>query len=234
MNDGIQFIDIILLAMIAGFIILRLRSVLGRRTGNEPTQKDAFSRRERRAEEVGDKVVELPDRRSPSERTATADEAIAAGKPGETTLEAGVAQIQVADRSFDPAQFVGGAHAAFETIVEAFAKGDVGALRGLLSNEVLERFKAAIAEREAAGRTLETTVVGIKSSDLIEAYMNGRTAFATVKFVSEQINVTRDSQDAVVEGDDSRVTDVTDIWTFARNTRSRDPNWTLVETRSPN
>lgn len=233
MNDGIQFFDIILLAMIAGFVILRLRSVLGRRTGNEQPPKDAFGRRDRRAEKVDDKVVELPDRRSADR--AAADPAVqAAAKPAETTLEAGITQIQVADRNFDPDQFANGARAAFETIVEAFAKGDTGTLRSLLSNEVLERFKAAIAEREAAGRVLETTVVGIKSSELIEAYMNGRTAFATVSFVSEQINVTRDAEGNVVEGDDNRVTDVTDIWTFARNTRSRDPNWTLVETRSPN
>jgi predicted lipid-binding transport protein (Tim44 family) len=233
MNDGIQFFDIILLAMIAGFVILRLRSVLGRRTGNERPPKDAFGRRERRAEAVDDKVVELPDRRRAE--SAAADPAVqAAPKPAETSLEAGITQIQVADRNFDPDQFANGARVAFETIVEAFAKGDTGTLRSLLSNEVLERFKAAIAEREAAGRVLETTVVGIKSSELIEAYMNGRTAFATVSFVSEQINVTRDADGNVVEGDDNRVTDVTDIWTFARNTRSRDPNWTLVETRSPN
>ncbi|MBT6118002.1 MAG: Tim44 domain-containing protein [Rhodospirillaceae bacterium] len=235
MNDGIQFFDIILLAMIAGFVILRLRSVLGRRTGNERPPKDPFARRERRAEDVDDKVVELPDRRTAAEPGATAEDAVeAAPNTGETSLEAGIAQIQAADRNFDPDQFANGARAAFEMIVESFARGDVAALRGLLSNEVLEGFKTAIAEREAAGRTLETTVVGIKSAELIEAYMNGRTAFATVTFVSEQINVTRDSEDNVVEGDDNRVTDVTDIWTFARNTRSRDPNWTLVETRSPN
>lgn len=233
MNEGIQFFDIILLAMIAGFVILRLRSVLGRRTGNEQPPKDAFGRRDRRAEAVDDKVVELPDRRA-DDRPAADPTVQAAPKPAATSLEAGVTQIQVADRNFDPDQFVTGARGAFETIVEAFARGDTGTLRSLLSNEVLEGFKAAIAEREAAGHVLETTVVGIKSAELIEAYMNGRTAFATVSFVSEQINVTRDADGNVVEGDDNRVTDVPDIWTFARNTRSRDPNWTLVETRSPN
>ncbi|MDE0334882.1 MAG: Tim44/TimA family putative adaptor protein, partial [Defluviicoccus sp.] len=85
-----------------------------------------------------------------------------------------------------------------------------------------------------AAETLETTVVGIKSAEIVEAEMSGRNAFVTVTFVSEQVNVTRDADGEAIEGDPTQVTDVTDIWTFARNTRSRDPNWKLIETRSPN
>jgi predicted lipid-binding transport protein (Tim44 family) len=81
---------------------------------------------------------------------------------------------------------------------------------------------------------MEMTLVGIQSSEIIEASMDGRVAFVTVKFVSEQIEVTRDTAGDVIEGDPSRVTTVTDIWTFARNTRSRNPNWTLVATEAPN
>jgi predicted lipid-binding transport protein (Tim44 family) len=99
---------------------------------------------------------------------------------------------------------------------------------------VFERFKAAIDQRRKAGETLSTTLVGIKSAEIIEASLQDRTASTTVKFVSEQVNVTTDAAGKVVDGDASQVTTVTDIWTFARNTRMRDPNWSLVATRSPN
>jgi predicted lipid-binding transport protein (Tim44 family) len=104
----------------------------------------------------------------------------------------------------------------------------------LLSNDVYEDFAGAIKTRVEAGDTLETTVIGVKEVELIEAELQGRTAFATIKFVSEQINVTRDASGEVVDGDPNHVASITDIWTFARNTRSRDPNWTLVATRSSN
>ena len=143
-------------------------------------------------------------------------------------------QIKLADRSFEPDDFAGGARAAFEVIVDAYAAGETNTLRPLLSNEVYENFGAAIADRAQNDGTLETDLVGIKSADIIDASVKGRTAFVTVKFVSDQINVLRDSSGTIFEGDPNKVSEVTDIWTFARNTRSRDPNWTLVETRSPN
>ncbi len=119
-------------------------------------------------------------------------------------------------------------------VVENFAEGNAKALRTMLNDEVFENFAAAIKQREEAGETLETTLIGIKNAETLEARMEGRTAFITVKFVTEQVNLTRDRNDEVIDGDPNRVTDVTDIWTFAHNTRARDPNWTLVETRSQN
>jgi predicted lipid-binding transport protein (Tim44 family) len=118
-------------------------------------------------------------------------------------------------------------------IVSAFAKGERKTLRPLLNDTVFDNFAAAIKAREDVKHSHETTLVGIKSVDILEAQMDGRTAFVTVKFVSEQINVTRDADGHVVDGDPSHVAEITDIWIFARNTRSADPNWTLVETRSP-
>ena len=228
MSSDFQYLDILLLAMIAAFVILRLRGVLGRRTGNERRPSDIFGRREAK-EEDADKVVELPTRKAKE-----ADEAFESAEEAKTPLDAGLTQIKLADRDFDPETFAQGAGAAFEMIVGAFAAGDTGSLRPLLSNEVFENFGSAIAERADADQTLETTVVGINTAEVIEAHMQGRSAFVTVKFVSEQINVTRSAAGEVVDGDPSRVRAVTDIWTFARNTRSRDPNWTLVETRSQN
>lgn len=231
MGDGIQFLDIILFAAIAAFLVLRLRSVLGRRSGNEQAQKyDPF--RKRGAEEAGeDKVIALPER-------GVQGEPQTAGKSAEGddagSLEQGLTQIKLADRNFEPESFINGAKVAFEMVVTAFAGGDTKTLRPLLSNDVFEDFSGAIKSRLDNQETLESTLVGITEAEIIEAELQGKTAFVTIKFVSEQINVTRDAEGKVVDGDPGGVTTVTDIWTFARNTRSRDPNWTLVATGSSN
>jgi predicted lipid-binding transport protein (Tim44 family) len=225
---GEQFFDIILFAMIAGFIILRLRSVLGRRTGAErPPPQEPFARR-RVETRPDDKVVELPDHTA---RRPAEPESALTGK--DDSLSARLTQIQIADPSFRPQDFVKGANAAFEMIVGAYAKGDARALRPLLNDEVYEGFASAIAERDKAGHRHETNLVGIKSTDIIDARVDGRVAFVTVKFVTEQVNVTRNAAGAVIDGSPESPTTVTDIWTFARNTRAKDPNWTLVETSSP-
>ncbi len=238
MGDGIQFLDIILFAAIAAFFVLRLRGVLGKRSGHEKRPKyDPFAKPDKDEDEE-DKIISLPDR-SQAAKTGEAAEAATAGDAGEeaaaeTPLAAGLMQIGRVDKAFDEEQFLSGAGTAFEWIINAFAQGETKTLRPLLSNDVYDDFAGAIEERERAGQTLETTMVGISESAIIEAELQGRTAFVTIKFVSEQVNVVRDSDGEVVEGDPSHVTKITDIWTFARNTRSRDPDWTLVATRSPN
>lgn len=240
MGNGFQFLDIILLAAIAGFLILRLRSVLGRRTGHEqpPQRYDPFAKDKAKAEESGDdKVVQLPERAQPAEEAgeeAPAEPALDQTADGDTPLAAGLTQIKLADRDFDENGFLSGAKMAFEMVIGAFSQGDARALRPLLSNDVYEDFAGAIKAREEAKENLETTLVGIGETELIEAELQGKTAFVTVKFVSEQVNVTRDAAGEVVDGDTNTVTTITDIWTFARNMRSRDPNWTLVATRSSN
>jgi predicted lipid-binding transport protein (Tim44 family) len=239
MSDGLQFFDIILLAAIAGFLVLRLRSVLGRRSGHEqpPGRYDPF-KGEKAEDAVEDKIIQLPDRpaQDDMEEHPVEETSAEAFRPGEsdTPLAAGLTQIKLADRSFEESSFVGGAKAAFEMVINAFSQGDTRTLRPLLSNDVYEDFAGAIKAREQAGETLETTLVGVNDTEIIEAELQGRTAFVTIKFVSEQINVTRDGQGEVVDGDPNQVASITDIWTFARNTRSRDPNWTLVATRSSN
>jgi predicted lipid-binding transport protein (Tim44 family) len=226
MGDG--FLDLILFAMIAAFLVFRLRGVLGRRTGHERPPPDPHAKRTGEAPPK-DNVVDLHDPTGLVEE----DETIAAEDPDDP-LVAGVAQVRSADLNFSPDEFCEGAEAAFEKVVQAFAAGDLKNLRSLLNDEVYDNFSAAVKQREEAEEDLETTVIGIKSGDILEARLEGRMAFVTVKFQSEQVNVTRDKSGAVVDGDPTQVTDVTDIWTFARNTRARDPNWTLVETRSSN
>ena len=221
MGEFQQYFDIILFAMVAGFLVLRLRSVLGRRTGNE-RRRDLFPRRAAPASDNGATLVE-PDKRS----VRPADDAL----PADIAAE-GVNRIRRADPSFDPSHFIEGARTAFEMIIAAFARGDKAVLRPLLSDEVFRQFATATDERVAAKETLETHLVSIKTAEIDEAQLNGRTAFVTVKFVSDQVNVTRAADGKIVDGESDHVVEKTDFWTFARNTRSQDPNWLLVATRS--
>ncbi len=227
MSEGFQFLDIIFFAMVAGFILLRLRSMLGRRTGHQQRPANPLARSQ--AEEASDNVISLPEREAEAEEAGDDFADV-----DDSTLAAGLAQIKLADPGFTREAFLDGAHQAFEYIIDAYAAGDADALRSLLDDDVYRPFAGAIRERADAGHALESTLVSIDESELLEAGMNGRTAFVTVRFVSQQINVTRDTDDAIVEGDPSVAVAVTDIWTFERDTRSRDPNWKLAATRSPN
>lgn len=223
MGDGFPFLDIIFFAMVAAFLILRLRSVLGRRTGNERERPDQF---QPRPTQDGDSenVVKLPRRDGLPEQESA--------PPG--SLAAALTQVKIADPSFDEKYFASGARAAFEMIVDAFARGDKDALRPLLADEVYDRFAAAIEQRAQRGETLQTTLVSMKAADITEAVIRGSEAQITVEFVSEQINVTQDAEGRLVDGTPDEIETIVDIWTFARDTRSDDPNWLLVATRTPN
>jgi len=226
MGGDLAFFDIIFFALVAGFLILRLRSVLGRRTGNE--------NRERWTPRVTSRTPAPGTSTRPAAGEATVTplpvRPPAAGATAASPLDTALTQIRAADPNFDPDQFAHGARAAFEMIVTAFAHGDAQTLRPLLADDVYENFAAAIRGRQDAKQTLETTLIGIKSAEVIEARIENRTAYVTVKFVSDQVNVTRNAAGEIVDGDPNRVATITDIWTFARNTRSSDPNWALVQT----
>ena len=230
MGGEFQFFDIIILAMIAGFLILRLRRVLGRRDGHEGGYHDRFREREGAEPDAAgdDNIVQLPDRSE-----GPADAAPLDIDPDDPTA-AGLTQIRVADPSFGPDEFAEGARTAFEMILNAFASGDRKMLKGLLSPDVYKNFDEAITERERAGEVLEDTLVGIRSAKIIEATMDGHHAVVTIKFVSEQISALRDAEGNIIDGNPNEVIDVTDFWTFSRDTRSTDPNWTLIGTESNN
>jgi len=216
-----QYFDIILFAMVAGFLVLRLRSVLGRRTGNE-RRRDLFPRR---AAPVSDNVTTLVE---PDKRIARA----VGDAPAADVIAEGLNRIRRADSSFDPANFIEGARTAFELIVAAFAKGDKAELRPLLSDEVFHRFAMAIDERTNAKETLETQIEKLDKVDIVEAELAGPTAQVALKLVSHQINVTRAMDGSIVDGAPGQPVEKTDYWTFARDTRSNDPNWVLVATSS--
>jgi len=216
-DGGFQFLDIILLGAVAGFIALRLRSVLGQRTGHEQQRRRRFGAGpETDAPETAEdgKIITLPRR----------------DQPPATTGDAGIDRIRAADPRFDVAEFLNGAKAAYEMIVTAFAAGDKDTLRPMLSREVFADFAGVIDERAKRGETMETTVVGLRNVEIVETQLNGRIAEVTVKFDSELMSAVRDAHDHVVGGHANKVEQVTDVWTFARDTGSRDPNWTLIAT----
>jgi predicted lipid-binding transport protein (Tim44 family) len=235
-------VDILtVIALVAAIVLfLRLRSVLGRRTGSERPPFDPFTRREapRRTPAGSDKVVSLPRRQvereeaKPEPVTGAIDEKIKTLAPAGSMLSEGLKAIAAADRSFDPDAFLTGARGAYEMIVTAFAEGDRKTLRNLLSREVNDGFIAAIAGREQRQEKIEFRFVGIDKAEITEASLKGETAQLTVRFLSKLISATRDKTGAVIDGDPVHVGDVTDIWTFAREITARDPNWKLIATES--
>jgi predicted lipid-binding transport protein (Tim44 family) len=224
MSEGFAYLDILFFAMVAAFVALRLRSVLGRRTGQERRRGPGFGA----APNGSDNVVSLPDR---GKATPTDDPGIA--DVADPALKTGLTEIRMADSRFDLASFLQGARAAFGMIVEAFANGDKAALKPLLAPPVYESFARAIDARTRKGQTLETQLVGIRAAEVADASLTGSTARVAVRFKSEQVNTVRDSQGAVVPEGSHDAEEVVDIWTFERDVRARDPNWTLVETRTP-
>ena len=225
MGEGFPFLDIVLFAMVAAFIILRLRGVLGRRPGNGRTNQGAVSRQQR----ADENVITLPDRAQDS--PAGADQEFASEE--EAVVAAGLSEIRLADKQFDPEEFLQGGRAAYEMVVTAYAVADDSVLRQLLSDELYENFTGAIQDRIAEGHTLETTLLTIRTAEIVEAGLSGGIAGITVKFVADVINVTREEDGTVVSGDPDKAQEVTDFWSFARDAHSSDPNWHLVETRSP-
>jgi predicted lipid-binding transport protein (Tim44 family) len=226
---------IIFLAL-AVFIFMRLRSVLGQRTGRERPPYDPYSARDSVRGAPADNVVALPGRTAdkqpaPAEAEPPAERWKGITQP-DTPLASGLDAIVADDASFDAQHFIAGARAAYEMTVNAYAEGDRRTLKNLLSRDVYEGFESVIKDREARGETVETKFVSIDATDITAAEMRGKTAQITVRFVSQLISVTRDRSGNIIDGSADKVTEVTDIWTFARDISSRDPNWKLVATEA--
>lgn len=217
-------VDIVLLALVAGFLILRLRSVLGKRTGYErpplPDQPPGPPSGPPAGRPLLDSIIQptrpLAGRPMPA--------------PGTVTAQV-LAQIQAADRGFDPVRFVGTAETAFRSVVGAFAEGDLATLRNLLNPSVFVTFEQAVAMRNEAGETQHTEIKTIVQATVDEAEIIADHAAVTIRFVSDQINFTRDRKGDVIAGTEA-VTEIVDLWTFERNLHSSDPTWRLAAARS--
>jgi len=233
----------LLFLVLAVVIFIRLRNVLGRRTGNERQPFDPYSAPDQKrpgAPKTNEPVVALPRGRSAPLGDASVpsvediEARLGSHAPKNSPLAQSLTALMRADPSFDPGPFLDGAKTAYEMIVMSFAEGDEAVLKQLLGADVFEGFESAIRERETRGEKVESNLVGIDRADIIEAEVKNRTAYVTVKFVSELISVTRDADGEDVEGDPKKVREVTDIWTFAREVTSKNPNWKLVATETAN
>lgn len=242
MGESFQGLEILIWAAVAGIVLFRLRSVLGRRTGNERPPRDRLTQESSpsadtaaHADPSREAVIPLagPNRARKSVRAVhdpLASDAVdvEASSPAADALS----RIRVADRHFEPGEFIDGAKAAYGMIIEAFASGDEGVLKPLLSTDVMANFRKAISQRAAKGETVNSKVTDIAKAVITDASLHGGLAEITVRFESDIIRCVRDSENRVVEGDPSEAARVVDVWTFSRDVESDDPNWTLVATSS--
>lgn len=234
MGEGSNLLNLILLAIAVG-VFLKLRSVLGRRTGNERPPYDPYSAPEK-TPSGNDKVIALPKRAQPgAQQQAQTDETPRPDRwagivPEGSALSQTLTEISLADRAFDAGAFLSGARMAYEMIVTAFARGDRQTLQPLLDEHVFKSFSDAVADREAKGETVEQTFIGIDKAELTGASLEGSRARLTVRFMSELTSCVKNRDGVVIEGDPVTIRQVTDIWTFERDVKNRDPNWRLVAT----
>ncbi len=240
MSGNIDILTLVAL-IVTVFVVIKLRSVLGNRSPDEDEARyERQARARERASAAGDKVVTLPrqeqDRpeqtgfNDPSHKTA--EERLEMRSADIVGAREGLLKLAEADTSFDAELFARGARQAYEMIVTAFAEGNRNMLRDLLSPEVFEGFVAAIDEREARGEKIDQSFVGIHKCDIVDAELNGSEASVTLKFLSQLITATMDGSGNVISGDPQKIHEVTDIWTFARDLTSPDPNWHLVATQA--
>ena len=246
--ESINLITLISL-IVAVVVILKLRSVLGRRTGDEEARVERF--RAERAQQgtpaasSPDNVVTMPRRERDGATTAPAAEVTQADAEERIktypSVEAGARNglIEVArlDPAVDPDTFLRGAKQAYEMSVTAFAEGNRKLLKELLSRDVYEGFTRAITDRESREEQVDQSFVGIDKADILDSEVKSGIASITVRFVSQLISATRDKAGAIIGGDPQRIKEVTDIWTFSRDISSAkaraNPNWRLIATQSP-
>jgi len=251
-----EFFDIPTLVIIgvAIFILMRLRSVLGTRTGNERTPKDRSGAQGPKPQRP---KSQSPKSQSPRPKISSGEDVVVALRPdqaqilqkeeieraerkreaeldkltGENSkLRQALVDISSVDDSFSPKDFLGGAGSAYEMIVTAFAQGDKSSLKNLLEKDVYEGFVTAIDAREADGNSVDFTFVALPNIQYLQAELDKRVASITLRFDAQVVSATKDADGRLIEGHEERVVDIADEWTFSRNTRSRDPNWKLVAT----
>lgn len=217
---GSQMIQIVILAGIALFLVLRLRNVLGTREGFEKRPEIAQPPGQARPERPFEVIEGAPD-------PDVADFADPESESGKALMA-----MKRMDRDFSVAEFSHGARQAYEMILMAYENGDVATLRGLLSPEVFESFEAAIDERAEKGLEVEATFVGVREVKLIDAHFDEATTEAdvTMRLVGELTSVVRDAEGEIVEGSPTEVKQQRDLWTFSRHMNSDDPNWLLTGT----
>ncbi len=220
-SSGSFPIDLVLFGMIAAFLVLRLRSILGKRTGFE---RPAAPLQPVQPRKPAAPVIEGTAEPAPPPATTHMPD------PG-TSADQALAEMRNIDRGFDPARFLAGADQAFRIVVKAFAAGDRAQLRPLLGDETFAAFDQAITAREKSGETQTSDIKSIQSIDIIDAALRGRVGSMTVRIVSDQISHTMDKDGRPLTGTDA-LTEIVDLWTFERDLGQPDPTWRLMAVRS--
>ena len=238
MGESFQGLEILIWAAIAGFVLYRLRSVLGRRTGNERPPRDSLSHESSptgaQSDTARDGVIALPKHSQTKHQMDSRAKAQSVGVDPNSLIADTLSRIRVADRYFEPGEFLDGARTAYAMIIHAFAAGDEDELKPLLSKDVMANFRRAISSRASKSETVDSHVADIVKTDIKDAQLNGSIADITIRFESDIVRCVRDSENRVIEGDPSEPSRVIDVWTFSRDLESDDPNWTLVATSTEN
>jgi len=225
MSEGIPYADIIILALIAGFVLLRLRSILGDKVGNDHPQ---YFNKPIVLPDKQEPIVQLDEKSLKAKPPVETDAYFAGLAPGAVT-DALVA-IKAKDPTFVATHFLEGAKAAFEMVFDAFTKGDKPTLNMLLADRIFQDFSKEIDARAGAENKTEHTLVSVAAKDIIHASLEGNMAHLTVHFTSEQMTVVRDSKGTIVEGNPSDIHTIENDWTFERDVTSKSPNWKVIET----
>ena len=202
MSEAFQYIDILILAIIAGIVLLRLRSVLGRRTGHDKTDKTSYNYETPQTSQE-EKVIPIEPKSSSSKRE---------------------------DGWVDNDDFLRGAANAYETIVTNFENGNKDALKSLLSDDVLNSFSSVIDERNSKNETVEFNFIGIEKSEIVHKDLKKNPMEVTVRFISEMITCIKNSKDEVISGSLNQVQKITDVWTFEKIKDKKSSNWLLTAT----
>lgn len=221
MPESMPYADIIILALIAGFILLRLRSVLGRK------DDEGMDFLRTSLKQVQEPVVQLPEKSKPKPKEETDTYLISLG---DSPLAKTLIDIRAKDPLFSAAEFLRGAMLAYEMVFDAFIKGDKPALKMLMSDELYKHFASEIDARAKEENHSETTLVSVASKDIVQASLENSTARITVKFVSEQVTVVRDTKGNITSGDPSALHHAEDVWQFERDVAAKNPNWKIIET----
>ena len=223
-------LDIIIFAIVAAVLVARLKSILGTRHGEERKRHNPFKPNQDTRDTKADIRTPLHDAdKDKSVPLVISDDLIKSDDP--EAAKAGIKDIVAADHSFDLHEFIDGAKGAFEMVTTAFAAGDRDTLKMLLAEDLYDSFERVIKTREGQGMTAGYELHRIKDARIADARTGGVMAYVTVDFDIEQTTTLRDKDGNIVEGDADKINEVHDIWTFARDTRSDDPNWELVSTR---
>ena len=203
MNEAFQYLDILILAVLAGLVLLRLRSVLGRRTGNEKTDTSSFNYETTNTESKVEPSIKIP----PVDRNTSS-----------------------VDSWFDSKDFLNGANKAYELIVTNFENGNKKALTPFLEKSVLSNFSEVIDQRQQDNHTVEFSFIGIESSEIVHKDLKNDPMEVTVRFISEMITCIRNNKDEIISGSMNQVQKITDVWTFTKSKNVKSDNWLLSAT----